>query len=108
MTVAATSIPAPADSSETLRYNRIRRWLSVSDFVVGLGFLIVLLITGWSGSLRDFALRLGGEQNYTLSVFLYLVLLLVIGKTLGFGLDYFGFRLERKFKLSNQRLGSWL
>jgi len=107
MTLEATSNPAPADSSETQRYNRIRRWLSVADFVVGLGFLIVLLVAGWSGSLRDFALRLGA-QNYTLSVFLYLVLLLVIGKTLGLGLDYFGFRLERKFKLSNQRLGSWL
>ena len=107
MTLEATSNPAPADSSEAQRYNRIRRWLSVADFVVGLGFLIVLLVTGWSGSLRDFALRLGA-QNYTLSVFLYLVLLLVIGKTLGFGLDYFGFRLERKFKLSNQRLGSWI
>jgi STE24 endopeptidase len=107
MTLEATSNPATADSSEAQRYNRIRRWLSVADFVVGLGFLIVLLVTGWSGSLRDFALRLGAH-DYTLSVFLYLVLLLVIGKALGFGLDYFGFRLERKFKLSNQRLGSWL
>jgi STE24 endopeptidase len=107
MTFAPTPNPVPADSPEAQRYNRIRRWLSVADFVVGLGFLIVLLVTGWSGSLRDFALRLGA-QNYTLSVFLYLVLLLVIGKVLGIGLDYFGFRLERKFKLSNQRMGSWL
>jgi STE24 endopeptidase len=107
MTFAATPTPVPADSAEAQRYNRTRRRLSIADFVVGLVFLIVLLVTGWSGWLRDFALRLGG-QNYTLSVFLYLVLLLAIGKVIGIGLDYFGFRLERKFKLSNQRLGSWI
>ena len=101
-----TPTPVPADSADALRYNRIRRWLSVSDFVVGLAFLIVLLVTGWSGWLRDFAYRLG-QQNYTLSVFLYLVLLLTIGKALGIGLEYFGFRLERKFKLSTQRFASW-
>ena len=39
---------------------------------------------------------------------MYLVLLLGISKALGIGLDYYGFRLERRFKLSNQRVGSWL
>ena len=107
MTFVASSTPAPADSADAQRYNRTRRWLGIADFVVGLAFLVVLLVTGWSGGLRDFAYRLGA-QNYTLSVFLYLVLLLVIGKVLGFGLDYFGFRVERKFKLSNQKLVSWL
>ena len=34
--------------------------------------------------------------------------MLMIGKALGFGLEYYGFRLERKFKLSNQKFGSWL
>src|ERR1700733_2299421 len=107
MTIVAIPTPVPADSADAQRYNRTRRWLAVADFVVGLAFLIVLLFTGWSGKLRDFAYRLGA-QNYTLSVFLYLVLLLVIGKALGFSLDYFGFRVERKFKLSNQKLSFWL
>jgi STE24 endopeptidase len=35
-------------------------------------------------------------------------LLLLIGKVLGAGLDYYGFRLERQFQLSNQRLRSWI
>jgi STE24 endopeptidase len=34
--------------------------------------------------------------------------LLVISKALGFGLDYYGFRLEHHFQLSNQKLKSWL
>jgi len=96
-----------ADSPEARRYNRVRRWLGIADFVVGLAFLVVLLATGWSGWLRDVAYRMG-FQNYALSVFMYLLLLLVISKALGGGLDYYGFRLERRYKLSTQRFRSWI
>ncbi len=98
--------PVQEDSPEAQRYNRIRRWLGIADFVVGFVFLIVLLVTGWSGWLRDLAYRVG-FQSYTLSLFIYLLLLLVISKALGIGLDYYGFRLERAFKLSTQRFRSW-
>jgi STE24 endopeptidase len=95
-----------ADSPETRRYNRIRRWLGISDFVVGFAFLIVLLVTGWTGWLRDVAWRVG-FQNYSVALFLYLLLLLVISKALGSGFDIYGFRLEHRYKLSTQRLRSW-
>jgi len=95
------------DSPEARRYNRIHRWLGITDFVIGSVFLVVLLITGWSGWLRDLALR-RGFQNYTLAVFLYLFFLLLISKVLGFGLDYYGFQLERRFQLSTQKFRSWL
>ncbi|HET9406245.1 MAG TPA: M48 family metallopeptidase [Candidatus Sulfotelmatobacter sp.] len=107
MTTAETAASTAGDSPEARRYNRIRRWLSVADVAIGFVFLIVLLATGWSGWLRDLAYRLG-VQNYVLSLFLYLVLLLAISKALGVGLEYYGFRLERRFKLSNQRFRSWL
>src|SRR5271165_6760081 len=107
MTFAGSTPPIPEDSPEARRYNRIRRWLGIADFVIGSAFLVVLLITGWSGWLRDLALR-RGFQNYTLAVFLYLFFLLLIRKVLGLGLDYYGFRLERKFQLSTQRARSWL
>jgi STE24 endopeptidase len=94
------------DSPAARRYNRIRRWLGISDFVVGFAFLIILLVTGWSGWLRDLAYRMG-FQNYTLAVFMYLLLLLLISKVLGIGLDVYGFRLERRYKLSTQRLRGW-
>ena len=97
----------PTDSPETRRYNRIRRWLGISDFLVGFAFLIVLLVTGWSGWLRDLAWRMG-FQNYSLAVFIYLLLLLLISKALGLGFDLYGFRLERRYKLSTQRLRAWL
>jgi STE24 endopeptidase len=100
------SLAAQSDSPEARRYNRIRRWLGIADFAVGFLFLIVLLVTRWSDGMRDLAYR-GGGQSYSLSLFLYLVLLLAIGKALGIGLDYYGFRLERRFHLSNQRFGAW-
>ncbi len=101
------AISGQADSPEARRYNRIRRWLGITDFAVGFVFLVVLLVTGWSDSLRDFAYRLG-FQNYSLSLFMYLLLILGISKALGIGLEYYGFRLERSYKLSTQRFGSWL
>lgn len=104
--MADVAIAAQTDSPEARRYNRIRRWLSVADFAFGLVFLVVLLVTRWSDSLRDLAYR-WGAQNYSLSLFMYLLLLLVISKILSIGLDYYGFSLERSFKLSNQRFGAW-
>jgi STE24 endopeptidase len=107
MTLAESTSSKSSDSPEARRYNRIQRWLGIADFVVGSAFLVVLLVTGWSGWLRDLALR-RGFQNYTLAVFLYLFFLLLISKALGLGLDYYGFRLERRFQLSTQKLRSWL
>ena len=104
--MADDPVPAQADSPEAQRYNRIRRWLGIADFAVGFVFLIVLLVTGWSGWLRDLAFRIG-FQGYSLSLFVYLLLLLGISKVLGVGMDYYGFRLERGFKLSNQKFRSW-
>jgi STE24 endopeptidase len=107
MTFTGSTSPTAGDSPEARRYNKIHRWLGIADFAVGAAFLILLLATGWTGWLRDLALR-RGFQNYTLAVFIYLFFLLLIGKVLGLGLDYYGFRLERKFQLSTQKLRSWL
>ncbi len=106
MTFPTTST-VQADTPEARRYNRIRRWLGIADFVLGFAMLVVLLATGWTRSLRDIA-YLGAWQIYSLAVFVYIVMLVVIGKALGFGLDLYGFYLEHRFQLSNQKLGSWL
>ena len=107
MTLTESPTSTQTDSPEARRYNRTRRWLGIADFAVGFVFLIVLLITGWTGTLRDLAYR-WGFQNYSLAVFLYLFFLLVINKALGIGLDYYGFQIEHRFKLSTQRFRSWL
>src|SRR5579863_9641249 len=107
MAFAGTPPSTSIDSPEARRYNRVRRWLGIADFVIGSAFLIVLLVTGWTAWLRDLALR-RGFQNYAFSVFLYLLFLLLISKVLGLSLDYYGFRLERKFNLSSQKVRMWL
>jgi STE24 endopeptidase len=106
MAVANTT-PIPVDTPDTRRYNRIRRWLSMADLVLGFAFLVVLLVTGWSGALRDYAVQLAPEQ-YSIQVFFYVLMLLVISKILAVGVDYYGFRLEHRYHLSNQKLRSWI
>jgi STE24 endopeptidase len=101
------TLQVPSDSAESRRYNRIKRWLGIGDFALGLALLIALLATGWTGLLRDFAYRAAG-QNYSLAVFFYVAMLILIGKAIGSPLDYYGFRLEHRFHLSNQKLRSWL
>jgi len=103
--VANLAEPAP-DSPEVRRYNRIRRRLGIADFLLGLALLVVLLATGWTARLRDLA-YLGAGQIYGLAVFFYVGMLTVINKFLGLPLDYYGFRLEHQFQLSNQKLRSW-
>lgn len=104
MTLVADNTP---DSPEARSYNRIKRWLEIGDMAVSIGFLVLLLVTGWSSALRDAAIRLSRE-HYAIQLFYYVLFLSVGSKILGFGLDFYSFRLEHRFNLSNQRLTSWL
>ncbi|HWS17115.1 MAG TPA: M48 family metallopeptidase [Candidatus Elarobacter sp.] len=95
------------DTPEARDYNRARRWLEFGDLVVSFSFLIVLLATGWTKTLTGLASRMG-RDHYALDLFFYVMFLSLISKALGFALDFYGFRLEHRFNLSNQRLFSWL
>src|SRR5262249_46855110 len=97
----------PADTAEAREYNRARHWVEIADLAIGFGFLVVLLATGWSNWLSTVARHLGRDQ-YEWSLFLYILFLSVISKALGSGLDFYSFRLEHRFNLSNQKFGSWI
>ncbi len=108
--MATLTTPAPAqsaDSPEVRRYNRIQRWLSLSDTAIGFALLVVLLVSGWTGKLRDWS-YLGARQHYFFAVFLYVLMFSIIAKLLSSPFDFVGFRLERQYHLSNQKLRSWL
>jgi len=103
----SSPIVAKTDSPETRQYNRIHRRLEIADFLIGLAFLIVLLATGWTNELRDWAYR-GAGQFYPLAVLFYIFMLLAVSKVLSFPLDYYGFRIEHRYNLSNQKARSWI
>ena len=102
-----TANPHAADSPEVRRYNRIHRWLGLADTIIGFALLVVLLVTGWTGRLRDWA-YLGAGQHYFLAVFLYVLMFSIIAKVLSAPFDVIGFRLEHQYHLSNQKVRSWL
>ena len=103
-----SALSPSADSPDARRYNRIHRRLSMADAGLGLGLMLVLLLTGWSPSLRDLAFRLARGQNYLLALFLYLLLLTLLSKALGLGIDLYSFRLEHQYHLSNQHWRGWI
>jgi STE24 endopeptidase len=105
--MVATLNPQPVDSPEVRRYNRIQRWLSLADTVIGFLLLVVLLVTGWTGKLRDWS-YLGASQRYFVAVFLYVLMFSVIAKILSAPFDIVGFRLEHQYRLSNQKVRGWL
>ena len=107
MTFAA-SASNTADTPEAREYNRIRRRLGIADALLGASLLVVLLATGWTVVLAHFAYGHLAGENYALGLFLFVLMLAALGKALSMGLDYYGFRLERHFGLSNQKLRSWL
>ena len=102
-----TANPPTIDSPEVRRYNRLQRWLSLADALIGFALLVVLLVTGWTGKLRDWS-YLGARQHYFLAVFVYVLMFSIIAKLISSPFDFVGFRLEHQYHLSNQKLRGWL
>jgi len=96
------------DSPQAQRYNKIHRRLGIADAMLGIAMLIVLLVTGWTKKLAHFSLVVVANDHYLIGLFVYVLFLLLAGKILSFGLDYYAFRLENEYHLSNQKLGSWV
>jgi STE24 endopeptidase len=106
---AAPTVPQhnPPDSPDAQRYNRIRRRLGIADAAIGFLLLVALLVTGWTGWLRDWSYQLAG-QRYFPAVFIYVLMLSVMMKALSAPLDFYSLRLEQHYNLSNQGMRSWL
>jgi STE24 endopeptidase len=95
------------DTPAAREYNHLRRVLGIADFLLGLLGLAVLLATGWTRDLRDTAVSLSGPHP-VFAIFWYVLMLAVLSKLLGVGLDVYGFRLEQRYALSNQKVRSWI
>ena len=96
------------DTPEAREYSRKQRWLGIADTTVSFAVLVVVLATGWTVKLRDLSFKLPGGSSFVIALFYYIILLTGIAKLAGAALDYYGFRLEHQYHLSNQKFGSWI
>ncbi len=97
----------PPDSAEARQYARLQRRTTVADAALGFAVLLLLVLSGWTISLRDLALKLG-RGHYAWSLLFYIFVLILITKLAGLPLEFYSFRMEHRFHLSNQSLGAWL
>jgi STE24 endopeptidase len=98
----------PQDTQAARRYNRIHRRLSIASAALSVLLLVVLLVTGWTRDLHALSFRVAGQDNYSLALFFYIFVLLMISKAVESGLDFYSFRLEHEYHLSNQKLKAWM
>jgi len=101
--------PNSQNNQQTLakRYHRLKRSLSLAEFAVSVAVLIVLLASGWTHSLRDWAFRLNPQPAGALVY--YLLALVALTQALTLPLQFTrSYVLEHRFGLSRLRLGGWL
>ncbi len=100
-------MPDKKKLSKEKRYNRLNLIFSIAEFVVGIVFLIIILVTGITSTLENY-IRVYVSNDYL--VLLLFVLLLGIAETvILFPISFYsGFILEHQFDLSNQSFGAWI
>jgi STE24 endopeptidase len=107
-TLATTEVPVPEPSELARRYRRSGDVLWVVDTTVG--FLIpgLLLWSGFSARMRDWATRIG-RGGWFRTIAVYGVLFIVLTALLGLPLSWYQeFVREHAYGLSNQSLSRWL
>ncbi len=91
---------------QTVEYSNTKNILYFVGEGYGLLVLLLILLTGFSSRLRNWAAKIGRKRFLTIAVFTFLIFL-VIGLT-GLPLDYYsGYHLEHQYGLSNQSVGGW-
>ena len=96
-----------ANEDTATRYQRLRRWVSLIGRALGALVLLLLLVTGWSASIRDLAITLAGPSLF-LIVTAYVVLVALLREAVQLPLAFYqGLTLERRYGLSTQTTRSW-
>lgn len=103
----ADSVPVPEPSAKARRYYHSGNVLWVAATLWGLAVPALLLFTGFSARLRDWAGAIGRRWLGTIAVYaaLYLVVVYLVDLPLSY---YAGFVREHAYDLSNQSLARWL
>jgi STE24 endopeptidase len=103
------------NEDKATRYQRLRRWASVTSLAWSVGLLVALVLTDGTRALRDMAVGLARSAGAPVApapfvvVVLYVFLLSVLHELGALPIDaYGGFALERKYGLATERFGHWL
>lgn len=101
------------NEDKATRYNRLKRRAAVVSGAWGVVLLVALLWTGLSESLRTAAESVASlgpaAWNWALTVVIYVAGLSLLNEIGGLPIAFYsGLLLERRYGLSNERLGSWL
>src|SRR5258708_1922726 len=96
------------------RYHRLKRQASFVSLAWSVLLLVGLLWTGWAIPVRSGAESIAihvGPSSWQpgLAVISYVVLLSLLNEIGGLPIDFYrGFVVERRYDLSNQKIGAWL
>jgi STE24 endopeptidase len=102
------------NEDKAARYHRLKRRASVASLFWGLILLGGSMLSGLSAAVRDasgiVAARIAPVSfRSTATVIVYVVLLSAINEIVSLPLSFYsGWRLERRYALSNETLGAWL
>ena len=95
------------NEDKATRYQRARRWASVSGTVLAATWLLLLMVMGWSTWLREVAETLAGP-SFVLTVICYVILVAVLSEAVQLPLAFYqGVILERRYALSTQTTTRW-
>jgi STE24 endopeptidase len=93
---------------ESRRYEAFKYLISSAGFVINAALLLLILKSGWTFELRDFATALFPHYAFVV-VFVYFAVLGVLFTVIQLPLDFLSsYYLEHRFGLSRQTLRSWI
>ena len=96
-----------ANEDKATRYHRLRRRASILSAALGGLFLIVLLVSGWSASLRTASAGLAGS-TFLGTIAVYVLVLAVLHDLIQLPLAFYeGVTLERRYGLSTESTRRW-
>lgn len=96
-----------ANEDKATQYHRLRRRASLAETALAAAWLLLLLVTGWSASLRNLVATMAG-QSFLLTVVCYVVVVAALSEALHLPLAFYqGVILERRYQLSIQTTARW-
>ncbi|MFC1475560.1 M48 family metalloprotease [Candidatus Zixiibacteriota bacterium] len=97
----------PEQRERAIEYSDTKNTIYFISVGYGILVLLIILFTGFSARMRDWAMAIGKKKFFILAVYLlfFLLLITILDLPLSF---YSGYLLEHEYELSNQTVGGWL